>query len=197
MIQAIVPELIHNPQHLPALSNISLRTTAYYRNFHGATVKGWGMERKPQTHQSADPALQPHLAENSHSTALRGGGCHRSTKASRGGDLDIEESVACWDGASFHWHVTLTRMLGSTLIRNEIVQVGEPRQRRLCHRWDAGLRHHKRRCGGLQSRHEHVDITRSDAYAPHPANGLFGRRKGVHTRGRPGWNGLSVHCRGL
>jgi hypothetical protein len=57
----------------------------------------------------------------SHSTALRGGGCHRSTKAARGEDLDIEEPVACWDCASFHFHATLTRMLGSTLIRNEIV----------------------------------------------------------------------------
>ena len=44
--------------------------------------------------------------------------------------MDIEEPVACWDGASFHFHATLTRMLGSTLIRDEVVQVRQPRQKR-------------------------------------------------------------------
>ena len=56
---------------------------------------------------------------------------HRSAKASRGENLEIEEPVSCWDCSSFHFHTTLTGMLGSTLIRDEIVQVCEPREKRL------------------------------------------------------------------
>jgi hypothetical protein len=36
-----------------------------------------------------------------HSTALRGGACHRSSKASRREDLEIEQPVACGDCAFF------------------------------------------------------------------------------------------------
>ena len=45
--------------------------------------------------------------------------------------MDIEEPVAGRYLSTFYFHATLTRMLGSTLIRNEIVQVCEPRQKRL------------------------------------------------------------------
>jgi hypothetical protein len=58
-----------------------------------------------------------------HSTGFSGGVWHRSAKASRGENLEIEEPVSCWDCSSFHFHTTLTRMLGSTLIRDEVVQV--------------------------------------------------------------------------
>ena len=56
-----------------------------------------------------------------HSTELRGEARHRSAKASRGEDLQVEQPVACWDCASFHFHATLAGMLSSTLIRDEVV----------------------------------------------------------------------------
>src|SRR5216684_2846522 len=68
--------------------------------------------------------------ENPHSTELRGGACHRSSKASRREDLEIEQPVACWDCASFDFHATLAGMLGPTLIRNQVIQVREPREKR-------------------------------------------------------------------
>ena len=37
----------------------------------------------------------------------------------------------CRYSSAFHFHATLTGMLGSTLIRDEVIQVGEPRQKRL------------------------------------------------------------------
>src|SRR5919109_4301843 len=66
-----------------------------------------------------------------HSTELRGRGYHHSSKASGGEDLQIEEPVGCWYASAFHFHATLTRMLGATLIRDEVVQVGESREKRL------------------------------------------------------------------
>src|SRR5215813_1302154 len=66
-----------------------------------------------------------------HSTELRGRGAHHSAKASRGEDLDIEEPVACRYASTFHFHTTLPGMLGAMLIRDEVVQVGEPREKRL------------------------------------------------------------------
>jgi hypothetical protein len=66
-----------------------------------------------------------------HSTELRGGGCTRSAKAARGEDLQIEHPVSCGDSPAFHFHATLTGVLGSALIRDEVVQVCEPRQKRL------------------------------------------------------------------
>src|SRR5215813_6875574 len=66
-----------------------------------------------------------------HSTELRGGVCHRSAKASGGEDLQVEKPVSCWDLASFHFHATLAGMLRPTLIRDEVVEVGEPGEKRL------------------------------------------------------------------
>jgi hypothetical protein len=37
----------------------------------------------------------------------------------------------CWDCASFHFHATLTRMLGPTLIGHQVVEVCQPREKRL------------------------------------------------------------------
>jgi len=65
----------------------------------------------------------------SHSTALRGRGCHRAAKASCGENLQIEEPVGCGDASAFHVHATRPRMLGATLVRDEVVQVGESRQK--------------------------------------------------------------------
>ena len=56
---------------------------------------------------------------------------HHSAKASRGEDLEIEEPVSCRDSSAFHFHTTLPGMLGPTLIRDEVVQMGEPREKRL------------------------------------------------------------------
>ena len=67
----------------------------------------------------------------SHSTELCGGACHYSSKASRRENLEIEQPVACRDFSSFDFHTALPSMLGATLIRNEVVQVGEPREKRL------------------------------------------------------------------
>ena len=57
--------------------------------------------------------------------------CHSSSKASRREDLEIEEPVWCGDSSTFHFYPTLTGMLGATLIRDEGVQVDEPREKRL------------------------------------------------------------------
>src|SRR5713101_7102855 len=69
--------------------------------------------------------------EISHSTELRGGVCQSSSKAARREDLQIEQPILCWDFSSFYFYPTLTRMLGATLIRDQVVQVREPRQKRL------------------------------------------------------------------
>ena len=54
-----------------------------------------------------------------------------SSKTARGEDLQIEHPVWCGYSPAFHFHPTLTGMLGSTLIWHQIVQVCEPREKRL------------------------------------------------------------------
>src|SRR5262245_27781199 len=66
-----------------------------------------------------------------HSTRFSGGVWYRSSKASGGEDLQIEEPVACRDCSSFHFHSTLARVLRPALIGDEVVQVGESREKRL------------------------------------------------------------------
>ena len=66
-----------------------------------------------------------------HSTRFSGGVCHSLSKTSGGEDLEIEQPVSCWDGSSFDFHATLPSMRGPTLIRDEVIQVGQPRQNRL------------------------------------------------------------------
>src|SRR5215813_8778352 len=67
----------------------------------------------------------------SHSPELRGKGCHHSAKASGGEDLQIKEPVRCRYASAFHFHATLAGMYGSTLIRDKVIQVGEPCEKRL------------------------------------------------------------------
>ena len=55
----------------------------------------------------------------------------RSSKAARGEDLQVEHPILCRYSPTFHFHTTLTGMLGATLIRDEVVQVGEPCEKRL------------------------------------------------------------------
>ena len=45
--------------------------------------------------------------------------------------MEIEEPVACWDCSSFHFYPTLPRMLGATLIGHQVVEMGQPREKRL------------------------------------------------------------------
>jgi hypothetical protein len=66
-----------------------------------------------------------------HSPELRGGGCYCSAKTSRGEDLQVEHPVCCRDSPAFYFYATLPRVLGPTLIRDEVVQMRESRQKRL------------------------------------------------------------------
>jgi hypothetical protein len=56
-----------------------------------------------------------------HSPGFSGGVCHRSAKASRGEDLEIEEPISCWDCSSFDFHATLASVLGTTLVGHQVV----------------------------------------------------------------------------
>src|SRR5262245_29873822 len=73
----------------------------------------------------------PGLFMDTHSIAFSGRTCHRSSKASRGEDLEIEQPVSCWDCSSFDFHSTVASMLGAALIRDGVVQMGQPSQKRL------------------------------------------------------------------
>jgi hypothetical protein len=66
-----------------------------------------------------------------HSTQFSGKEYHRSSKASRREDLQVEEPVACWDCSSFDFHPTLAGMLRTPLVGHKVVQMGEPAQKRL------------------------------------------------------------------
>ena len=43
--------------------------------------------------------------------------------------MDIEEPVSGWDCSTLHFHATLAGMLSATLIRNKVIQVGQPREK--------------------------------------------------------------------
>ncbi len=45
--------------------------------------------------------------------------------------MEIQEPILCGDFASFHFHPALTSMLGPTLIRYQVVEVRQPREKRL------------------------------------------------------------------
>ena len=62
---------------------------------------------------------------------LRGGACHRSSKASRGEDLEVEEPVVCRYSSAFDFHPTLAGMLSPTLIGDQVIKVRQPCQKRL------------------------------------------------------------------
>jgi hypothetical protein len=74
---------------------------------------------------------RPLKEEIPHSIEFSGSVCHCSSKASRREDLEIEEPVSGGYLAAFHFHPTLTGMLGATLIRHQVVQVRQPDKRRL------------------------------------------------------------------
>src|SRR5215467_12609385 len=54
----------------------------------------------------------------------------QSSKASRGENLQVEHPICGGDAPAFHFYPTVARVLGSTLIWDQVVQVGEPRQKR-------------------------------------------------------------------
>jgi len=45
--------------------------------------------------------------------------------------LQIEEPVRCWDCTSFDFHATLASVFGATLIGDQVIQMGQPSQKRL------------------------------------------------------------------
>jgi hypothetical protein len=51
--------------------------------------------------------------------------------SSRREDLQIEQPISCRDSPAFHFYTTLPRMLGATLIGHQVIQVREPREKRL------------------------------------------------------------------
>ena len=61
------------------------------------------------------------LCKIPHSTRFSGSVCPHSSKAARGEDLEVEHPVCGGYAPSFHFHTTLTSMLGPTLIRYEVV----------------------------------------------------------------------------
>ena len=71
------------------------------------------------------------LQNKTHSTESSGKGYHRSSKSSRGEDLQIEPPVSCRFSPVFHFHPTRPRMLGTTLVGDEVVEVRSPRETRL------------------------------------------------------------------
>ena len=106
-----------------ALPMDSLRWTQWrgrYRNHpqHRCKHRAWLSAEKPLRCRRPVGTCEKKIA---HSTALRGRAWRRSSKASGGEDLQVEEPVLGWDFASFHFHTTLASMLGPTLIRYEVV----------------------------------------------------------------------------
>ena len=45
--------------------------------------------------------------------------------------MQIEEPIVCRYSSAFHGHATLTGMLGPTLIGHQVVEVCQPREKRL------------------------------------------------------------------
>jgi hypothetical protein len=86
-------------------------------------------------YQGDPPKIVPWLAEShtvsedglnwefTHSTELRGGACHRSSKASRGEDLEVEEPVVCRYASAFDFHPTLAGIQSATWVGNQVVQM--------------------------------------------------------------------------
>src|SRR5436309_15861360 len=96
------------------------------------SVPAWpwicGVKPKPKAVNKPSPHSIVHGLDKpgafttvSHSTALRGRAWRRSSKASGGEDLQVEHPVCGGYAPSFHFHTTLTSMLGPTLIRYEVV----------------------------------------------------------------------------
>ena len=54
-----------------------------------------------------------------------------SLLSSRREDLQVEEPVSCRDSPAFHFYATLPRMPGPALIGHQVVEMGQPREKRL------------------------------------------------------------------
>jgi len=66
-----------------------------------------------------------------HSTKFSGGARHCSAKAPGGEDLEMQESILRGDFATVHFSPTLPGMPGSTLIRDQVVEVRSPGEKHL------------------------------------------------------------------
>ena len=84
-------------------------------------------------HSTTSDGMRQHvlIRKLPHSTQFSGKEDHRSSKASRREDLQVEEPVACGDCSAFHFHSTLAGMLSASLVGHEVIQMGEPAQKRL------------------------------------------------------------------
>src|SRR5438094_9368199 len=91
------------------------------RGSHTSTLLVIPLASKPSTMSHIPPNL-------AHSTGLCGEAYPHSSEASGGEDLDIEEPVSGWDCSTLHFHATLAGMLNATLIRNKVLEVGQPRE---------------------------------------------------------------------
>ena len=84
------------------------------------------------------------IRKSPHSTRFSGGGYQCSSKAARSEDLQVEHPIRCGYSPTFDFHPTLPRMHGSPLIRYQVVQVCQPRQKRLlAAAWMVKRFHHK------------------------------------------------------
>src|SRR5882724_419177 len=107
----------------PASSTVMI----YMSNIH-LMLRRLTSHRRPEFHYRKVAAEPLKLA---HSIGFSGGVCHRSSKASGREDLQIEEPIMCRYSSAFHFHATLTRMLGPTLIGHQVVEVCQPYEKRL------------------------------------------------------------------
>jgi hypothetical protein len=71
------------------------------------------------------------VKKRTHSIGFSGGVCHRSSKASRCENLEIEQPVTRRNCSSFDFHARQTCMLSTALIGHQIVQMCQPREKRL------------------------------------------------------------------
>jgi hypothetical protein len=55
----------------------------------------------------------------------------QSSKASRGENLQVEHPICGGYAPTFHFYPTLASVLGAPLIRDQVVQMREPLQKRL------------------------------------------------------------------
>jgi len=79
-----------------------------------------------------------------HSTRFSGGSYQCSSKAARSEDLQVEHPIRCGYSPPFDFHPTLPRMHSSPWIRDQVVQVCQPRQKRLlAAAWMVKCFHHK------------------------------------------------------
>src|SRR6516165_9328868 len=106
-----------------------------------ASVAGhgpWPTARRGQWPEAAFAATAPGHAASEGATRLAGpyhhlsgGVCSRLAKASRREDVQVEAPVACGDCAAFDFHPTLAGMPRAPLGGHQVIQRGQPAQKRL------------------------------------------------------------------